>query len=71
MSREEMQKIHDAYRSKFGGPLTSPPLDFGVRKIDDKVFYGYAKAAIASGKPINWREILGPTLHERDPSLVS
>lgn len=70
MTRTEQQAIYDQYHERFGVGLSLPPLDFGYRlKVDQ--LCEYAQAAIAANKPINWREVLGPTLHEIDPMLVS
>jgi len=71
MSREEMERIHNAYSKAFGVGFSHPPLDFGIHAMPLDDLYGYAKAAIESGKPINWHEILGPTLREIDPTLMS
>ncbi len=72
MTREEFGKVAGEYRSKFKKEMpVTVPLDFGHIDISDDDLCSYAKAAIASGKPINWREILGPTLYDRDPMLVS
>jgi len=71
MLYEEMERIHSAYFKAFGVGFSHPPLDFGIHAMPLDDLYGHAKSAIASGKPINWHEILGPTLRELDPSLVS
>ena len=71
MLYEEMERIHNAYFKTFGFGFTHPPLDFGIHAMPLDDLYGHAKAAIASGKPIDWHEILGPTLRELDPMLVS
>ncbi len=71
MSREEMENTRALYFKTFGAHFSHPPLDFGIHAMPLDDLYGYAKAAIESGKPINWHEILGPTLREIDPMLVS
>ena len=72
MTNEEWAGLAAEYQLACNEPMpTTVPRDFGHVDIDEDDFFAYAKSAIASGKPINWREILGPTLQEQDPLLVS
>lgn len=65
-TREELNELAGAYEDAFGVPLpTQPPLDFGHWRIPVDDLARYAREAIERGKPIDWREIVGPTLDER------
>ena len=50
---------------------SSVPLDYGYQQISIEDLMKYAKAAIAAGKPIDWREIYGIPLCERNPEIVT
>lgn len=65
-TREELNQLAGAYEDAFGVPMpTRPTLDFGHLKIPVDDLVRYAREAIARGKPIDWREIVGPTIDER------
>lgn len=71
MTREDEQKICNDYCNKFGEGFNFPPLDFGYGIVTIDQLYEYAKAAIESGKPINWRDILGAPITERIPGVLT
>ena len=66
MTDQEWADLASAYEQACGEPLqTQPPLDFGHWTIAPEDLARYAKAAVARRQPIDWREIVGPMLHER------
>ena len=66
LTDQEWAELAGAYEDACGEPMpTQPPLDFGFRLIELEDLIRYARDAIAKRAPINWREILGPNLHER------
>ena len=66
MTDQEWAELAQAYEDVCGEPLpTQPPMDFGRWVIKPEDLARYAREAIARRQPINWREIVGPTLHER------
>ena len=66
MTDDEWDQLALEYQNACGAPMpTQPPLDFGHCRIAPEDMARYAREAIARRQPINWREIVGPTLHER------
>lgn len=66
LTNQEWAELAGAYEDAFSEPLpTQPPLNFGHCAIAPEDLARYAREAIAKGRPIEWREIVGPTLHER------
>lgn len=60
----EQETIFSEYWRVTGEPLMGPALDYGHRDIPLDELCNHAKSAIAAGKPINWRDILGPPLED-------
>ena len=82
--RPEIEPIYDTEESRAftqlskeylqatGKPMPCAiPQDYGYQQISYEDLFKYAKAAIASGKPINWRKILGKPACEINPNIVS
>ena len=68
----EFRDLIDDYLQATGEPMPrSVPLDYGYRIISDDDLMKYAKAAIAAGKPIDWREIYGIPVCELNPEIVT
>lgn len=72
MTNEEWDRLEADYLAACGEPLPHCALEYGLFDIPEDDLARYAKAAIESRKPIDWRDALGSApLHERDPMIVS
>ena len=58
-------QLSQEYLQATGEPMPCAiPLDYSYQQISDEDLFKSAKAAIASGKPIIWRKILGKPAHD-------
>lgn len=72
MTADQWRALAAEYEAACGEPLpVAAPLDFGHIPLEEGDLIRYARAAIAAGRPIQWRAIYGPPVQDRPGDCVS